>query len=282
MVPLRILLAGLATLALGGCGGGGGTAPAALPASAPASPAAPPAPAAARAVPQDDLAIAALVYADGARVPPGFAVEPPRYDAAYATIAHLRNTDLDAAAGAPRELCAASFAAAFDASEAAIRAQPVYGDLVENATTTRYHEFVRRLRSTPARHAIHRVWRCDYLDRAGADPAAPTGPAGRLTRADFTSDDVRGLGEYLWNFSADNNAGRAVLTSDGSAGAGAHAHRMHVARLVRATPPSTCDRVEVWRLELSASRADGALERTATLAFAFGARRADGVTSLCG
>lgn len=279
------LLAG--AVALAGCGGGAGeSAPpaGAAPASAPAPGAATTAataPVTVAALPAD-AEIADLLYTDRQRVPADFHVERARQDDAYATIAHLRNTELDAAATPPHELCAVDFGAALQWSETVAAAQPVYADLVGNEATARYYEFTRRLRSTPARTTIARVFRCEFLDRAGVDLRNPSGPAGRLGLPAWTADDLKRLGEYLWTFTDDNNAGRVVLQSDVTASAAGAVHGILLARLVRAAGGTECDRVELWRLELRAERTTGALSRDAALQRAFGARRVDGVATPCG
>lgn len=286
-LPARWPLAGTllaAALALAGCGGGE-TAPTATaaPASAPAAATtatATTAPAPAAALPPD-AEIADLLYTDRQRVPAGFHVERARHDDAYATIAHLRNTDLDAAAAPPQELCALDFGTALQWSESVAAAAPVYADLVGNATADGYYEFTRRLRSTPARTTIARVFRCQFLDRAGVDLRAPAGPGGRFGLDAWTADDLRRLGEYLWTFTDDNNAGRVVLRSDVASDAAGAVHAILLARLARAAAATECDRIELWRLELRADRATGALSRGATLQRTFGARRVDGVATPC-
>lgn len=274
-LPCSVL--GFALLA--GCGGGGGTSGGgvAAPASAPPTSGS----GSTRPVAQTDLEIADLAYTDAARVPAGFRVEAPRYTDAYATLAHLRNTDLDAAAARPHELCTNDFATALQWSETVATARPVYGDLVENNATPLYHEFVRRLRSTPARDAIDRVYRCDYVDRADVDLRAATGSAGRLNYANWTATDLQRLGEYLWGFTADNNTGRVVLKSEARADATGAVHALHLARLVRATTAGACDRVDVVRVDLRAERTAGTMTRTETPLWSFGARRDAGVTGLC-
>jgi hypothetical protein len=285
--PLARSLGGGAVLtiavALAGCGGGGAVSATAAAQAATAAPAASatPAPDATAMLPAD-VEVADLLYTDRQRIPAGFHVEPTRSDAVYATLAHLRNTDLDAAATPPRELCATEFGAALQWSESVAAAQPVYGDLVGNDVTARYYEFTRRLRTAPARTAIARVYRCEYLDRAGVDLRASTGPAGRLGLAAWTAADLKSLGEYLWTFTDDNNAGRVVLRSDASGDALGAVHSIVLARLVRAGTPTDCDRVELWRLDLRATQASGALTRSATLQRTFGARRVGGVAQACG
>jgi hypothetical protein len=273
--------------ALAGCGGGGGsvaatTAPAATAPTASTAPSASAttAPDASATLPAD-VEIADLLYTDRQRVPAGFHVEPMRSDAVYATLAHLRNTDLDGAATPPRELCATEFGSALQWSETVAAAQPVYGDLVGNDVTPRYYEFTRRLRTTPARTAIVRVYRCEYLDRAGVDLRVSAGAAGRLALAAWTAADLKSLGEYLWTFTDDNNAGRVVLRSDVTGDVLGAVHSIVLARLVRAGAQTDCDRVELWRLDLRAARPGGALTRSATLQRTFGARRASGVAQAC-
>jgi hypothetical protein len=276
---IRGALALISLSALGACGGGGGAAaPTTAPAAAPVVTAAS---TDSRTLPTD-AEIADLVYTDRRRVPDGFYAEPMRTDSAYTTVVHLKNTDLDASATPPHELCASDFAGALEWSERAAAARPVYGDLVANDVTPRAWEFTRRLRSTPARTEIVRVYRCDYLDRTAVDLRAAAGPAGRFVPPGWTADDLRGLGEYLWTFGVDNNAGRAVLRSDVSSDASGATHAIVLARLVRASSGSDCDAVELWRLDLRADRSTGALTRSATPLRTFRARRVDGVAQTCG
>lgn len=275
----RLLPCSLLSLALlAACGGGGGGASGGS-VAAPAS--APPATGSTRPVTQSDLEIAELAYTDATRVPAGFRVEPARYAGDYATLAHLRSTDLDPAAARPYEVCTNDFATALAWSESVATARPVYGDLVENNATPLYHEFVRRLRTAPARDAIDRVYRCDYVDRSDVDLRLANGSAGRLNRAGWTAADVQQLGEYLWGFTPDNNAGRVVLKSEVRADAAAAVHSLHLARLARAPAAGACDRIDVVRIDLRADRASGALTRTEAALWNFGARRDAGVTALC-
>jgi hypothetical protein len=271
--PIRLLLLLLLpAIALIACGGGGGAPDArSAPASAPAG--------AARPVSQSDLEIADLLYTDRARVPAGFYVEPPRYDSSYLTISQLRNTDLAATTAAAHELCSDDPGEALGWSEAVAQAAPVYGDLVETNDREQYHEFVRALRVTPARHAIARVYKCAWLDRDAVDLAKPDGAAGVLGKPAWTAADLLWVAEYTFTFSPDNNAGRVVLTSRADVTASGATHSLILARLARAV--QGCDRIEVWRQDLAATRATGALLRSDTLLWAFGASRSGGTTQLC-
>jgi hypothetical protein len=269
---IRLLLLLLPAVALVACGGGGGASAArSAPASAPAD--------AARPVTQSDLEIADLLYTDRSRVPAGFYVEPARYDSSYATISQLRNTDLGATTAAAHELCSDDPGEALGWSETVALAAPAYGDLVETNDHEQYHEFVRALRVTPARHAIARVYKCAWLDRDAVDLANPDGPAGVLGKPAWTTADLQWVGEYSFTFSLDNNAGHVVLSSHAQATASGATHALILARLSRAA--QGCDRVDVWRRDLTATRAGGTLVRADTLLWSFGASRSGGITQLC-
>lgn len=269
--PLLVAAVGVA-----GCGGGGSSASSDVTgAVALASPS----PSVSASLPSD-VEIADLVYTDRQRVPAGFYVEPSRANLNYATLAHLRNVDLDAAATPPHELCAPDFGTALQWSEAVAASQPVYGDLVGNDTTARAWEFTRVLRTSPARTTVARVYRCAYVDRTNVDLRAADGAAGTFAMVGWTADDLRSLGEYLWTFTIDNNAGNAVLRSDATADANGATHSIVMAALVRATSAGECDRVDLRRIDLRGERS-GVLTRGSTLVRSFGARRVGGVAQLC-
>ncbi len=263
IAPLALLAATLAA-----CGGGSGGATRSTPQSAGTG--------VVRPVAQSDLQIADLLYTDSARVPVGFYTEPTRYDTSYLTISQLRNTDLDSSATPPHELCSTDAAQALAWSESVATLAPIYGDLVETTVSDRYFEFVRALRVRPARHTMARIYKCGWLDRTAVNLTRATGPAGTFGVPTWTADDLRGLDEYLYTFSVDNNAGRVVLQS---AAAGTDTHALFLGRLIRTT--QGCDQVEVWRQDLTAERATGHLTLSETLLWSFGAQRSNGVTQLC-
>lgn len=265
-------LAALLLTSLAACGGGGGGAT-----TAGAQDPTPPVGA------LGSLEIAELVYTDRQRTPAGFYAETPRYDAAYATLTHLKTTDLPGAGPGtvPHEVCSDDFAQAMAWSEDALVRAGTLADLVETNGGERTHEFVWVTRTTPAVHILHRVLKCAWLDRSGTDLREPSGPAGRYRKPAFSTTDLRQLGEYLWTFGTGNNAGHAVLSSTAAAGtSGTHAHTLEEAVLVRGATGS-CDRVETWRSVLSAATADGQLTRTLTRVGSFGVERVNGVARLC-
>lgn len=268
----RAAVAALLT-SLAACGGGGGGVPAAPGAQAPTPPVGA----------LTSLEVADLVYTDRQRTPGGFYAEAPRYDAAYATLAHLKTTDLSGAGPGtvPHEVCTDDFAQALAWSEDAMLRAGTAADLVETNGGERTHEFVWVTRTAPAVHVLHRVLKCAWLDRSGTDLREASGPAGRYGKPGFTAADLRQLGEYLWTFGTGNNAGHAVLSSTAAAGTpGTLAHTLEEAVLVRGATGS-CDRVETWRSVLTAATGDGQLTRTLALVGSFSVERVNGVARLC-
>ena len=59
----------------------------------------------------------------------------------------------------------------------------------------------------------HRVLRCSWLDRSGTDLDVDSGAAGVLKPAPVSVEALRDLAEYLWQFTAFNNADHVVLAS---------------------------------------------------------------------
>jgi hypothetical protein len=248
-----------------------------------ATAAAPQAPAASSSA-STEQAIAEQLYAGMPRVPAGFYVDtvPAGATGSIATT-HLKNTDLGAASNAPRyELCTDDMAQAIAWSETRTTSQGGYADLVETNTSNRMWELVRVPRSDVTARLRQRVFKCGYLDRAGSDLGAESGPAGTLKELPVSAAQLRTLAEYLWQFTAFNNADHVVLRSFGSGDAGGTlTHTIEMARLTRGALAGECDRIDVLRWTHSAEAATGALLRRLDTAQSFRARRDNGVVQLC-
>ncbi len=260
------LLGCIVTLA--GCGGGADSAPTN-----------PPPPVAARVVSQTDAEIAALLYSDSARTPPGFYADAAPPTSGYVTTAHLKNTDLTPAA-TQYELCSDDWSDALAWSEAVATAGTPYADLVATDSNSRYFEFGRVPRGQADSYQRARVYRCAYLDRAAVDLRSAAVPAGQINRRPVTAADVRELSEYLWLFTTDNNFGNAVLASRGGGTTARLEHTLYIARLQRAASGG-CDRIDVLAWIHSADVTSGALERRELPEFNFGAREVAGSVQLC-
>lgn len=275
--PAFPLVALAATLPLAGCGGGGGDA-----AATPSAAAAP--------VVIDDtatrrLALAEKVYLGTPRVPEGFQLDPP-LEGVTGPVAttHLKNSDLaGASAGTPRwELCSDDPAQALAWSEQRASWQGAYADLVETNATASAFELVRVPRSDSTARLRHRVFRCDWLDRSGSDLDAGNGAAGVLKSLPVTAATLRGLVEYLWQFTDFNNADHVVTSSAASAAAaGQVGWRIDMTRLVRAGNAADCDRIERLQWTHTANVASGALTRQLEVVESFRARREAGAVQIC-
>jgi hypothetical protein len=268
----------VATTMAAACGGGGGAE--VTPAVAVTAAQAPAASSSASA----DQAIAEQLYAGTPRVPADFYMDSTSAGATGSVATtHLKNTDLGAASNAQRyELCTDDMAQAIEWSETRATFQGGYADLVETNTSSRMWELVRVPRNDVTARLRHRVFKCGYLDRAGSDLGMESGPAGTLKELPVSTAQLRTLVEYLWQFTAFNNADHVVLRSyaGGDAG-GTLTHTLEMARLTRGALAGECDRIDVLRWTHSAAVASGALQRRLDTAQSFRARRDNGVVQLC-
>lgn len=262
-----LLLLTLSTLAA--CGGGGGSsAGAPAPASSAPQPAsaspAPTAPAPA-AVGAGDLSLADRLYKGTERTPAGFDVEqrPSNVTGTLAT-RHIRNTDLATgpqSAGPTYELCTNDLAQAIEWSEKQSTWQGQYADLVEVGNDARFFELVRVPRADPTAMIRHRIFRCDYVDRAGSDLRNESGAAGAMNQRPLTAAELEKLAEYLWQFTIFNNSDYVVESSGTSTTSGQLVQTIRMGKLVRGVGGG-CDTVEIldWSHTMNAN--DGTLMRS--------------------
>lgn len=237
-----------------------------------------------RAVPQTDAEIAQLLYTDSERTPPGFYSEP-QPSAGYAATFHIRNADISAVAtpSAPVfELCSDDWNEALGWSESVANTEPVYSDLASTDTSEQFFEFVRIPRGSEQTLEQMRVYRCEFLDRQGADVARLTGAAGHLNKRPMTAADVRWTLEYLWHFSRYNNVDNVVLKSAPVTGAASPSHELILAALVRGSGMAGCDRVHVFGWRYRTDAATGELTSEQRDLWTFDARSASGTAQVCG
>ena len=196
-----------------------------------------------------DRDIAAQLYAGTPRTPAGFVADPFPPSFSQVTTYHLKTDDLAAPAATSYELCTDDWNEALAWSEEAAALAPVYLDLVSNETTTRYFEFDRVPSGMPDQYVRMRVYRCDYLDRAGVNLSQPTAFAGTFNQRPLDAAALRDLSEYLWLFTLYDNAGHAVIASDGAAATSGLAHAITIASLETGVTPAGCDRITLreWR-----------------------------------
>jgi hypothetical protein len=272
-------VAALGALLVVGCGGGGSGAPGPTGSSAAVS-----APSAADATAQRRAAIAEKTYAGVPRVPDGFALDaPPAGGSGPVATLHLKNTDIGATSATSRhEVCSDDAAEALGWSELRADWQGSYSDLVETNASERMFEFVRVPRSDTTARLRHRVFKCAFLDRAGSDLDADDGPAGRLKALPVGVATLRTLTEYLWQFTAFNNADHVVLASGALAATdGQAAWQIEMARLTRGATATDCDRIDRLGWTHSVNTATGTITRRLDTLETFRARRDNGVVQIC-
>jgi hypothetical protein len=268
---MRNILLALSLTTLSACGGGGGSAGSSAPASVSSQPASVP-PSVSSAPPSTnaaDLALADRLYKGDARTPAGFDVEQrPSNVMGTLSTRHLKNTDFATgpqAISPTYEICTNDMAQALDWSERQATWNGQYSDLVEVLGDARMFEVVRVPRADVTALLRHRVFRCDYLDRAGSDLRADVGAAGLMNQRPLTAVELEKLAEYLWQFTMFNNADYAVESSVSSANGSSIAQTIRVGQLVRGTG-GACDTVQLsdWTHTLNAT--DGSLTRALTQA----------------
>jgi hypothetical protein len=265
------------------CGGGGGGSAApvsnAQPSSVPAAPVSP-APSTAAA----DLSLADRVYKGTQRTPDGVAVEPrPANVTGTLSTRHLKNTDF---AGGPQamspsyEVCTNDMAQAIAWSESQAMWNGQYSDMSEVHGDARLWEVVRVPRADVTAMLRHRVFRCDYLDRANTDLRADAGAAGSMNQRPLTAVELASLAEYLWQFTMFNNADTVVESSTGANGGGSLTHTIRMGQLVRGVSGG-CDAVQIVDWTHTMDAATGALTRALTNVRTFKAKSTTGMTELC-
>jgi len=264
-----LLLLSLATLtACGGGGGASGGSPAPV-SSNPQPAAVTPAPVAPAPAPvaSADLELAQRLYAGTARTPEGFDVESrPANVAGTLATRHLKNTDLASgpqAIGATYEICTNDLAQAIEWSEKQSTWQGQYSDLAEVGNDARYFEIVRVPRADVTAMIRHRIFRCDYLDRAGTDLRSDSGSAGAMNQRPLTAVELEKLAEYLWQFTTFNNSDYVVESSSTTVTGSQIVQTIRMGQLVRGSA-GTCDTVELSDWSHSMSTVDGSLSRTLT------------------
>jgi len=277
----RSLLVLLSVTALTACGGGGGSA------SSPANsqpPSLPPPVTIEAPTSAADLSLADRLYKGDARTPAGFDLETrPSNVTGMISTRHLRNTDLATgpqAMSATYEVCTNDMAQAMDWSERQATWQGQYSDLVEVRSDTRLFEVVRVPRADVNALIRHRVFRCDYLDRAGSDLRSDSGAAGLMNQRPLNAAELEKLAEYLWQFTVFNNSDYAVQSSATSTSGNFIVQTIRMGQLIRGASGG-CDTVQVIDWTHTLNTADGSLTRALSEVRSFSVRSAAGSVESC-
>ena len=275
-----IVLVFSATLAA--CGGGGGSSSA--PASSSQQPAQVQPPVNNPSTAAADLLLADRIYKGTERTPTGFDVESrPSGVTGTLSTRHLKNTDFATgpqAISPAYEVCTNDMAQALAWSESQATWNGQYSDLVEVRGDTRLFEVVRVPRADVTAMLRHRVFRCDYLDRASTDLRADSGAAGSMNQRPLTAAELEALAEYLWQFTMFNNSDYAVESSTSSGTGGSLVQTIRMGQLVRGVAGG-CDTLQIvdWTHTMSAT--DGSITRSLSNVRTYRAKSAGGATELC-
>jgi hypothetical protein len=284
----RNILVLLSLTTLAACGGGGGGASGGSPAPASSNPqpaSVTPAPAAPTPAPVNagDMSLADRLYKGTERTPEGFDTEsrPASVTGTLAT-RHLKNTDLATgpqSMGATYEICTNDLAQAIEWSEKQATWQGQYSDLAEVGNDARYFELVRVPRADVTAMIRHRIFRCDYVDRAGSDLRSDSGAAGLMNQRPLTAVELEKLAEYLWQFTMYNNSDYAVERSSTTLNGNLLVQTIRMGQLVRGAAGS-CDTVQISDWSHTMNTVDGSMARTLTPVRSYQVQNAaSGVTS---
>jgi hypothetical protein len=178
------------------------------------------------------------------------------------------------------EVCTNDMAQAIAWSESQANWNGQYSDMSEVHGDARLWEITRVPRADTTALLRHRVFRCDYLDRAGSDLHADTGAAGSMNQRPLTASELEALAEYLWQFTMFNNADYAVESSAGSTAGGSLVHTIRMGQLVPGANGG-CDTVQIVDWAHTMDSTTGALTRSLTNVRTFKAKSTGGTTELC-
>jgi hypothetical protein len=277
----------LTTVALVACGGGGGGASTSASTTAPQNVVTPPstnAPAPAPDSHAADLNLASRLYKGDERTPAGFDLEGrPASVSGTLSTRHLRNTDFATgpqAAGPVFEVCTNDMAQALAWSESLATWHGQYSDLAEVRADDQKFEVIRVPRADVTAMLRHRVFKCDYLDRAGTDLRNDAGSAGSMNQRPLTAGELEALSEYLWQFTIFNNADYAVDSSSRSTSGGLLMHTIRMGQLVRGVN-GACDTVQLVDWTHTMDPVDGRLARALTNVRQFKTRSAGAIAESC-
>jgi hypothetical protein len=196
---------------------------------------------------------------------------------------HLKNTDFATgpqAASPTYEMCTNDMAQAIEWSESLATWSGQYSDLAEVRADDHMFEVIRVPRADTTAMLRHRIFKCDYVDRSGSDLSADSGAAGEMNQRPLTAAELEALSEYLWQFTAFNNAEYAVESSSSATVNGQIVHTIRLGQLVRGVNGG-CDTVQISDWSHSMNTTDGALSRSLTEVRTFKVRNSGGVAETC-
>lgn len=186
------------------------------------------------------------------------------------------------------ELCTDDLVIAQEWEQADNDSRAVNGYYVTSIENDRYFEFVRELEynedvgnvGEPTSPGYARVFKCNFVDRAGVDRNSREGYAGQLNAEPLSAESLKNLVEYLWQFRFFNVSRKAVIASYGGETIdGAH-HALALALVVN-QGVDRCDRVDVVEWRFTSDLASGNIDRAFDTIRSFEADLINGIPQFC-
>lgn len=230
----------------------------------------------------DDSEVIAKIYDNSYQVPNDFFMDDRHTTAGSFSLYHVKDTSMS------YERCSNDYQQALDweAEDNANRA--VGGDFIGSVESDNYFEFVRKLYFTdsiansesPFSSGFARVFKCNYVDRAGADRNLRNGYAGQLNRRPLSASSIKNYAQYMWQFTFFTATRKAVLETFSTEKDDVYQHTLLLAFLTNQRP-DRCDLIEVVDWIFSVNKVDGEIGKQFNLLYQMEARLEDGVAVQC-
>lgn len=234
------------------------------------------------AFPTDEV-IMERVYDTGYQHPNDFFVDERADTPRSYSVYHVKDESMSF------ELCVDNMDAAVQLEAIDNARRQVSGLYVETIETEQYFEVVRELSYPDSIGNIDeltspgfaRVFKCDFVDRAGVDRNLRDGYAGSLGTVPVTERDLRLFTQYQWQFTFFWPARKTVLDTYSTELDDAIKHTLLLA-FRSYQGPDQCDLIEVVEWTFSADRTSGAIEKEFDSLYSFDARFVNGAAQKCG
>jgi len=222
------------------------------------------------------------IYDDAYSVPAGFYVDPRSATPRSYTLYHVKDDSVS------YELCSDDFYVAQALEEADNDSRTVNGYYVGHVETDTYFEFVRELEYSGdigniddiTSPGFARVFKCQSVNRNGVDRQLRTGYAGTVNSRPLSSNALRDLTEYLWQFTYFEAARKKVLSSTSREFSDRVEHTLSLA-FVFSQGSNACDRIEVIDWVFTMNSDTGELSKSFNPIDVFEARNVNGSAETC-
>lgn len=166
------------------------------------------------------------------------------------------------------ELCTDSFVEAQSWESADNASRAVNGDLVTSVENDRYFEFVRELSfpdsigNVPGSTSpgFARVFKCNYVNRDGADRNLLDGYAGQLNARPLSEAAISTYSEYMWQFTFFWPASKKVLDTYSAESAEDYSNTLVLAFITN-QGTGACDLIEVVEWEFALDKSSGEISK---------------------